>query len=107
MISHIARLLIAAAELIEAEGRAFRRSIFATAVALMFAMLSVVTLLFAIALLITAAFLQLQVMVGTPAATAICGAVALVVSFGILTIASRLTKSHTRSSLEDDTHRPG
>lgn len=107
MISHVARLLIAAAELLEAEGRAFRRGLFTTAIAILFALLGVLTLLCAIALLIAAGFLQLQNMVGTPAATALAGAVALLVSIAILTIASRLTKSRTRSSLDDDTKRPG
>ena len=105
MIFHIARLLIAAAELLEAEGRAFRQGIFSTAVAVMFALLGAITLLFAIALLIAGGFLQMRDMLGTPAATALAGGVALLVSIVIFIIASRLTRSRSRSSLDRDTNR--
>lgn len=100
MISSLARLLIAAAELLEAEGNALRRGVFATIVAALLAVLAVVVLLLAIVMLSLGVFLQLQSMLGTPGAAAISGGAALVLGLGILALATRITRPRFRTSLD-------
>ena len=72
-MSQAARLLIAAAELLEAEGHALRRGVFVTVFAVLLAMISAAVLLLAVTLLIVAVFLQLQILLGTPGAAAVAG----------------------------------
>lgn len=90
MIGRLTRVLVAAADLIEAEGRALRRSVFMTSVAVCLALLAVNVLLLGLVFFTLAVFWALQGQWGAPTAAAACGGLALVCAVGVGVVAFRL-----------------
>lgn len=86
----IARLIVRLADLLEAEGRALRKSVVKVSVALSLALAAGLIAVAGVSLLGWALFAALRYGVGAPAAAAICGALLLATSTWAFLIAHRM-----------------
>jgi len=88
----IARVVVSAAELLEAEGRMLKRQVMRLGVAVGFGVIAVVLALAGAGFLLTALFLALARPLGNVGAAAVFGAVALALAAAAVFGARRLSK---------------
>lgn len=89
-MNSLAELLIALCELIEAEGRALRRSLIRTGAGLGLLVISAVFGLTGLGLCLWSAYLYLDTQLAAPLAALATGALTLLLAAGVLWIALRL-----------------
>lgn len=97
MFGRLARVLVAASDLLEAEGRALRESVFATAMAITLLLLSVGIVLFGVVMLALGVFWGLSAALGQAGAAALAGGVAVLLGLGVMWLAASTSRMQMRA----------